>query len=170
MAKQFLGTMGVIFPIESINRKLALRREKSGTKTVAGKVIGGHQFMGGFTRTYGVVTGNDKREAVKVQYSFVRKFGRTSKLSVKEVAQRQRFQVLVAAVRSIMEDLSQITNVQMLYLQAVKDVSKKINGVSALGTSTIRGWIWKVQYWGMVHAEEEGQEYDATTFPTKFDA
>ena len=166
MAKQFKGTMGVAFPIESIDRNLALRKETSGTKTVAGKVIGGAKFMGGYTRTYGVVTGSGKTEAVKVQFAFVRKNGRTSPLKQKEVANRQMFAAVCQSVPNILEDLTQITRVQQMWLQARADVKKKINGISALGASTFRGWIFSVQYAGL----KNNEEYDTDQFPKSFDA
>lgn len=166
MAKQFKGTMGVAFPIESINRKLALRRETSGTKTVAGKILGGHKFMGGFTRTRSVVTGSGKTESIMVQYAFVRKFGRKSALTSKDITNRQNFAAVAKSVQTILEDLTQITRVQQLYLQARADVSKKMNGVSALGTASFRGWIFAVQYAGL----KNDDEYNTDQFPNAFDA
>ena len=166
MAKQFKGTMGVAFPIESIDRKLALRKETSGTKTVAGKFLGGHKYMGGFTRTRSVVTGSGKTETVKVQFAFVRKNGRTSPLKQKEVENRQMFAAVCQSVPTILEDLTQITRVQQMWLQARADVKKKINGISALGASTFRGWIFSVQYAGL----KNNEEYDTDQFPQSFDA
>lgn len=166
MAKQFKGTMGVAFPIESINRKLALRRETAGNKTVAGKILGGHKYMGGFTRTRSVVTGSGKTESVMVQFAYVRKFGRTSALTSKDVTNRQNFAAVAKSVQTILEDLTQLTRVQQLWLQARADVKKKINGVSALGTSSFRGWIFSVQYAGI----KNNDEYNTDQFPTGFDA
>lgn len=172
MAKAYKGTMGVAFPIESIDRKLALRREKAGSKTIdSGSnnhsvIVPGVKYMGGFTRNYSVVTGSGKSETIKVQYLNVRKYSRSTPLTTAEVEQRNTFRAVSKAVPVILEDLTQITRIQQLFLQARADVTKRINGVSMLGYSKLREWMFAVQYAG----RKANPSYDVETFPNAFDA
>lgn len=169
MGKAFLPTMGVAYPIESINRKLALRSEKSGNKLVGGNhsvIVPGAKFIGGFTRKYGVVTGSGKSSLVQVQYMYVRKNARTSVPSTQEIVRRNNFATISRAITGLLEDLSQVTTIQQLYLQARADVTKKLNGVSVLGYANIRAWMFAVQYAGL----KASGSYDVTHFPTSFDA
>lgn len=171
MAKAYKGTMGVAFPIESIDRKLALRREKAGTQTIQSGtnnhsvIVPGVKYMGGFTRTYSVCTGSGKKELIKVQYMNVRKFGRTSPASVAEIGLRNRFAQVSQGVVELLEDLTQVTQIQQKYLTALSDVTKRMNGVSAKGYASLRQWVFAVQYAGLKASES----YDVTQFPANFD-
>ena len=158
--------MGLVFGIESLNRKLALRAEVAGDKKVNGKHVGGAKYIGGFTRAYSVTTGSGKKEKIVPQYCFIRKYGRSSVLSVKEINNRNNFRAVSGGVKNIMEDLMVITRVQTMYVNAMADVSKKINGVSALGYATLRSWVFAVQYAGL----KNDDQYDVDTFPQAFDA
>lgn len=171
MAKAYKGTMGVAFPIESIDRKLALRREKAGSQTIQSgtnshKVfIPGVKYMGGFTRTYSVCTGSGKLEAIQVQYMNVRKFGRKTPPSVAEITLRNNFRTVSQGVAELMKDLTQVTTMQQKYLAALADVSKRMNGVSVKGYASIRQWVFAVQYAGL----KANPDYDVTQFPANFD-
>lgn len=171
MAKAYKGTMGVAFPIESIDRKLALRREKAVSQTIQSGTnnhsvyIPGVKYMGGFTRTYAVATGSGKRELIKVQYMNVRKYGRSSAASVAEITLRNNFRTVSQGVAELMQDLTQITQIQQKYLAALADVTKRMNGVSVKGYATLRQWVFAVQYAGLKASES----YDVTQFPANFD-
>lgn len=171
MAKAYKGTMGVAFPIESIDRKLALRREKAGSQTVRSggnehKVfIPGVKYMGGFTRTYSVITGSGKIEAIKVQYMNVRKYGRSTPPSVAEITLRNRFAQVSQGVVELLEDLTQVTQIQQKYLAAIADTTKRMNGVTAKGYASLRQWVFAVQYAGL----KASDSYDVTQFPANFD-
>lgn len=173
MGKAFMPTMGVAYPIESINRKLALRSEVSGLKTLdhgsgngTSVKVPGAKYMGGMTRSYGIVTGSGKKETVKVQYLFIRKHARNTPPSVHEIDLHNNFATISRAVTHILEDLTQVTRIQQMYLQARADVTKKLNGVSVLGYANIRAWIFGVQYAGL----KASDEYPVNTFPSNFDA
>lgn len=171
MGKAFMPTMGVAYPIESINRKLALRSEKAGLKYLdhgngQDVKVPGAKYMGGMTRSYGIITGSGKKETVKVQYLFIRKYARTTPPSVQEIDLHNNFATISRAVTHILEDLTQVTRVQQMYLQARADVTKKLNGVSVLGYANVRAWIFGVQYAGL----KASGEYNVNTFPSNFDA
>ena len=171
MAKAYKGTMGVAYPIESINRKLALRRETAGSKTYNSGtndhsvVMPGAKYVGGFTRSYSVVTGSGKRETIKVQYLNVRKFSRSTPVTTAEINQRNIFRTVSQALVDLMEDLTQVTTIQQKWLAAIADSSKRMNGVSAVGYATIRQWVFAVQYAGL----KADSSYDVTHFPANFD-
>lgn len=172
MAKAYKGTMGVAFPIESIDRKLALRREKAGSKSIASGsnnhsvIIPGVKYMGGFTRNYSVVTGSGKRETIKVQYMNVRKYSRSTPVTTAEVNQRNNFRTVSQGVVVLMEDLTQVTQIQQKWLAAIADTSKRMNGVSAAGYANQRQWVFAVQYAGL----KANPSYDVEQFPANFDA
>lgn len=172
MAKAYKGTMGVAFPIESIDRKLALRREKAGSKTVESGsnnhsvIVPGVKYMGGFTRTYSVVTGSGKRETIKVQYMNVRKYSRSTPVTTAEVNLRNNFREVSQGVVVLMEDLTQVTLINQKWTAAIADNSKRMNGVSAQGYANIRQWVFAVQYAGL----KANPSYNVEQFPANFDA
>lgn len=169
MGKAFLGTMGVAYPIESINRKLALRSEKSSEKKFTGRSsdveLPSVKYMGGFTRKYRVTTGSNKVEVVTPQYMFVRKNARSSAITTTELQLRNRFRSVSQGVATIMEDLMQLTTVQQMFLAARADITKTCNGVSMLGYATIRAWVFAVQYAGL----KADETYNVDEFPQAFD-
>ena len=163
--------MGVAYPIESINRKLALRREKAGSKTYySGNnnhqvFIPGAKYVGGFTRQYSVGTGSGKRETIKVQYLNVRKYSRATPVTTAEVNLRNAFREVSQGIVTLMEDLTQVTTIQQKWLTAIADSSKRMNGVSAVGYANMRQWVFAVQYAGL----KASSSYDVTQFPANFD-
>ena len=171
MSKAYKGTMGVAYPIESINRKLALRREKAGSKTYdSGNnnhqvFIPGTKYMGGFTRSYSVVTGSGKRETIKVQYLNVRKFSRSTPVTTAEVNQRNNFREVSQGVVVLLEDLTQVTQVSQKWKEAMADSTKRLNGVSAVGYANMRQWVFAVQYAGL----KANPSYNVEQFPANFD-
>lgn len=169
MAKAFMPTMTVAYPIESINRKLALRREVAGTKTIE-KGNASHsvelpatKFMGGMVRTRKVRNGKNGIDTVQTQYLFIKKYGRSTALSADEVHNRNLFTAVSGGVAHILKDLSQLTRVQMAFISASNDSTIAYNGVYTKGYSSIRDWVFAVQYAGL----KDNDQYDVNTFPAQ---
>ena len=165
MSKAYRQTMGVAYPIESINRKLALRSEKAGGKSVGKVELPSVKFMGGFTRTYRVCTGSGTVEIIKPQCLFVRVNKRSTQPDQDEIARRLLFKRASQGTSSCMKDLSQLTNIMSKAGEARADLTKTLNGVSALGYSTVRDWAFAVQYAGL----KNNAQYDEDTFPANWD-
>lgn len=152
--------------IESINRKFALRKNTcsqdsvvDGARLLLEKEVA--KFMGGATRTtnragVGTCTRN---------YMFFRENPRSSATTAEEIARRQLFGQIGAAVPAIFKDLTQITRMTEMWLEALANPTKACNGIGAKGY-TWRGWVFAVQYAGKLNSAS----YDITKFPTSFDA
>lgn len=154
--------------VESINRKFALRKntcsnntriDGTGGSLVLEKEVA--KFMGGATRYsnragLGTCTRN---------YMFFRENPRTSVVTPGELARRNLFAQIGAVVPVIFKDLSQITRMSEMWVEALADPTKACNGVRARGY-TCRGWVFAVQYAG----KSASSSYDITKFPTSFDA
>lgn len=157
MATYTKGTIGYMPAVDQINRKFALRA----TKCSAGRFQGGNKYMGGATR----VTFRPGYGYVNKNIMFFRENHRMSPLSSRERQVRNLFAKVSKGAASILNDISQLTAVQLKYKTAGEDLSKTINGVSAKGY-TLRGWVWAVQFAGA----SESEQYDVNTFPNSFDA
>lgn len=153
--------------VESINRKFALRKNTCSKDNVvsgtASLVLESEvaQFMGGATRTtnragFGTCTRN---------YMFFRENPRSSETTPEERDRRNLFGQIGAAVPAIFKDLSQVTRMTEMWVEALADATKSCNGVPAKGY-TWRGWVFAVQYAGKLASSS----YDITKFPTTFDA
>lgn len=174
MAQFIKGSIAYQPVVEQINRKFALKKTKCSAPLPSDKLpvkIIPNSFMGGATR-------NSSRGfygACKKNYMFMRENARTTPPSVKEMDLRNNFAQVVAGRQHILEDLTQVTLVQALWIGgkvgnvtyegAYNNPSLLINGVSAKGY-TYRGWIFAVQYAGL----KADEEYDVNHFPTAYDA
>lgn len=151
--------------VEEVSRKFVPRKE---TCTAGGKVgpavVETSGWMGGAVRK----SNRAGLGACTRNYLVIRANGREKEPTADELAARVMFADAAKGRNHIMGDLAQITNVQTLFVTASADRSKLINGVSAEGY-TFNGWIMAVQYRGLRNAAESGTEYDANTFPKKFD-
>ena len=167
MAKAYKNNLVLAYPIESVSRKFALRRETAGEKSVtnalAGKTveIPSTKFMGGMVRYRKVMTGIGKIEQFAQQCLFVKKYGRSTPLSTDEVQKRSIFAAVSAGVAHIMKDLMQISYIQQQWMLALNDKNIHPNGVSRVGYDSIRDWVFAVQYAG----RRESSEYDVNKFP-----
>lgn len=148
--------------IESVNRKFTQRANKCSKPTTEGPVaLGGVRYMGGATRNgFRGGLGSCSRN-----YMFFRDGYRDSVVTAEEMDRRVRFAKAAAGRNYIIKDLSQVTTVTNLWIQAKDDTTKTINGVSTRGY-TYRGWIMAVQYKGL----EGDHSYNEKQFPTTFDA
>ena len=153
MATYIKGTIGYIPAVDQINRKFALRKKKAHTGT--------NCFMGGMTLNQ-VRAG---KGLVSKNLMFFRENNRSTPVKNSERAARNLFKAVSQAVAELIVDLSQITRIQEMWIEASSDLSKKINGKSAKGY-TYRGWVWAVQYNG----KSADPNYDLKTFPNSFDA
>lgn len=170
MAKQFLPTMQVAYPVESINRKLALRREVSTTTKGLGTrhdiVIPGKRFIGGMVKTNVVPDGKGGLMTIQTQKMFVRKYGRSTPVTANEVTARVRFTKAIKGANACLLDITQITRIDTMWDQAVADPSLTLNGVSAAGY-THDGWVKAVQYAGL---KLHDHDYNENQFPNSFDS
>lgn len=148
--------------IESINRKFTQRANKCSKPTTEGPVtLGGVRYMGGATRkAFRGVVGDCARN-----YMFFRDGYRDSVVTAEEMDRRVRFAKAATGRNYILKDLSQVTTVSNLWVEAMHNPTKTINGVSTRGY-TYRGWIMAVQYKGL----EENPSYNEKQFPNAFDA
>lgn len=165
MAIRLKANIGYQPIVEEVSRKFVPRKE---TCTAGGKVgpavVETSGWMGGAVRkSYRAGLGACTRN-----YLVIRANSRESVVSQKELDARGLFGDAVKGRNHIMRDLGQVVRVQDLFVAAKQDLSKVINGVSAEGY-TFNGWIMAVQYKGLEKAAEGGTDYDANTFPTKFD-
>ena len=165
MAIRLKANIGYQPIVEEVSRKFVPRKE---TCTAGGRVgpavVETSGWMGGAVRkSYRAGLGACTRN-----FMMIRANARETPVSQKELDARVRFADAVKGRNHIIRDLGQITQVQQMWLTAKDIPSKVINGVSAEGY-TFNGWIMMVQYKGLEKAAEGGTEYDANTFPTKFD-
>lgn len=173
MSKAYKGTMGIAYPFEGVNRKLAPRSVKAGSATVVkegsdnGRVyMPNNTLIVGFQRKYGVITGNGEMTTVKPQYFCVRANGRSTVVTNDELAARQMFASISKAASSLMKNLEYIQSIQELFLGSYADNSKKVNGVSVRGYSNVRQWVFAVQMAG----KKADPNYNINQFPQQFDA
>lgn len=169
MAKSYKNNLVLAYPIESVSRKFALRRETAGEKSVSNAGDGSksveipsNKFMGGMVRMRRVMTGVGKIEQFPQQLLFVKKYGRSTSLNTDEVRNRNYFAKASAGVAHIMKDLMQLSYVQQQYRNALNDPNIHPNGVSRKGYGTIRDWVFAVQYAGL---KTQGMDYDVDHFP-----
>ena len=167
MAKAFMPTMTVAYPIESINRKLALRREVAGTKTIEkgdathSVELPATKFMGGMVRTRKVCNGKNGVDTIQTQYLFVKKYKGQPEINADYIKRRNTFTAVSQGVAHILKDLSQITTVQMAFISARNDSTIAYNGVHTKGYSSLRDWVFAVQYAGL----KDNDQYNVNQFP-----
>ena len=169
MAKAFLPTMQVAYPIESISRKLALRREVAGEKTIEkgdathSVTLPATKFMGGMVRTRKVRNGKNGVDTIQTQYLFIKKYKGQPEINADYIQRRNNFTAASKGVAHILSDLSQISRVQMAYISATNDSTIAYNGVYTKGYSSLRDWVFAVQYAG----KKNDPQYDVNTFPAQ---
>lgn len=165
MAVKLKANVQYINAIETIQRKFVPKKVKlvGPDAAQAGPVILAMNdgFMGGAQRLswragYGQCSRN---------YLFIKTEGRSSAISSHELDLRTYFSKAVKGRNTIIKDLSQVSRVQAMWLEAREVLTKTINGVSAKGY-TLSGWIMAVQYAGIYN---DPQTYNANTFPQAFD-
>lgn len=140
MAKKVKSNISFMPVVESISRKFALRRETCSTKQVGDKVIAPVQYMGSGTRSRKIAGyGN-----IKKNYFFMRKYGRTGPITVKEQLHRTDFMKIAKWNKAIWKDLSVITDNQEKCQAAFEDTSLKIHGISAAGYETWKGYTFAI--------------------------
>lgn len=130
--------------VEGISRKLALRRETCYDQTINkggdenNKVlIPGHTYMGIVTKDVRIIGyGTTKRVRL-----FMRKPMTTPPLTVDQIQRRIAFTTGNAWVAAAQKDLTVISANQAKFLAAMQDLGKTINGISAAGYQSMRGWM-----------------------------
>lgn len=164
----YKNNLQLAYPIESVSRKFALRRETAGEKSVSNAgdgsksvTIPSTKFMGGMVHYRRVMTGIGKIEQFPQQLLFVKKYGRSTGLSTDEIRYRNIFADVSAGVAHIMKDLMQISYVQQQWMNALNDPKVHPNGVSRKGYEKIRDWVFAVQYAG----RKDSADYDVNKFP-----
>ncbi len=147
--------------VEEVSRKFVPRKETCKAGRKAGPVtVESQGWMGGAVRT----TNRGVIGTCKRNYLVIRSNARLSAVTDDELAARAAFASVVAGRKFIMQDLSQITTVEGLWVLARKNALATINGVSADGY-TLMGWVFAVQYAGL----KDNPSYNTKAFPTKFD-
>lgn len=166
MAIRLKANIGYQPIVEEVSRKFVPKKQTSRRSEKVGPIVVAEAgWMGaGVRTTYRGGLGECKRN-----YMIIRVNSRQSALTDDELVARTNFATIAPAVKEILTDLTQIVNVQRMWITAKDDKSKAVNGIKAEGY-TMRGWIFAVQMAGLVNAQEEGQSYDVNTFPTSFDA
>lgn len=162
MAIRLKSNIGYQPIVEEVSRKFVPRKQvASAGKNFGPVAIEPGGWMGGAVR-------NSARAGLggcKRNYLVIRTTGRQSAFSADEKNQQIIFKAAALGRNNILMDLSQMTRVQTMWLQAFEDPSKKVNGVAAKGY-TERGWIMAVQYAG----RKEDDQYNCNQFPANFDA
>lgn len=166
MAKYIKGNIRYQPVVEEISRKFTTKSNTCTRSLVAGPVkIETTGWMGGAVRQ----TGRAGVGIVRKNYLVIRENARATGVSHDELQNREIFTAASRGKNHILYDLSQLTRVQTMYMEASADLSKHINGVSANGY-TLAGWVFAVQFAGKKEAVEAGTTYDVNTFPSAFDA
>lgn len=150
MAKKVKSNIAFMPVVESISRKFALRRETCSTKNVGDKIIAPVQYMGSGTRTRNIA-GYGK---INKNYFFMRKYGRTSTISIAEQLNRTNFLKVSAWNKAIWKDLVVLTYNQEKCKEAFEDTSLTIKGVSAAGYETWKGYTFAI---GMALIKDDPQ-------------
>lgn len=130
--------------VEGISRKLALRRETCYDQSIPKGgdsekliVIPGHTYMGVTTKDIRIIGyGTTKRVRL-----FMRKPMQEPSPTQEQSFRRVYFTQGVEWTNSALKDLTVISANQAKFLEAMKDTSKTIAGVSAAGYQTMRGWM-----------------------------
>lgn len=166
MAKYIKGNISYQPVVEEISRKFTTKKNTCTKGLQAGPVeIETKGWMGGAVRQ----TGRGGIGVVRKNYLIIRENARTTPVSRDELQNREIFTAATRGKVYILYDLTQLTRVQQMYIEASADLSKHINGVSANGY-TLSGWVFAVQFAGKKEAVETGTTYDVNNFPSAFDA
>lgn len=166
MAIRLKANVGYQPIVEEVSRKFVPKKQTARRSTKVGPIMVAEAgWMGGGVRTsYRSELGECKRN-----FLIIRVNSRQSEISDAELVARTNFGQVAPAIPDILSDLTQITRLQRMWIEAKDDQTKTVNGVRARGY-TMRGWMFAVQMAGLVNAQEAGTSYDVHTFPTSFDA
>lgn len=150
MAKKIKPTILFDYPVESINRKMALRKDTCSDKNYGNAIIVAPKpWMGACTRERFYAGAG----VVKTNFMVVRKNARSTPPSSEELVARSNFTAVRAWVRDANRDMSAITVNQQKWFAAKADFSKRIQGVSANGRSYY-SWMFKIAYEIFVDTQE----------------
>lgn len=130
--------------VDGISRKLALRRETCYDKSIlkggdSNKqiVIPGHTYMGVISKDVRLIGyGTVKRNRL-----FMRKPMNEPSPTQEQSFRRTYFTQGTGWTREALKDLTVIAANQRKFLDATKDLTKTIAGVSAAGYQNMRGWM-----------------------------
>lgn len=148
--------------VEEISRKFVPRKETCAEGGAAGPVsVMTTGWMGGAVKT----AGRAGLGVTKRNFLVVRANARTTQPSADELAARALFKQCSLAANSLAHNLTQLSRIQQLWMEADGSMTKTINGVSSYGY-TFKGWIFAVQYAG----KKDNPSYDVNTFPQGFDS
>ena len=156
------GTISYTPEIDEISRKFVRRSTTANSGKKAGPVyFEANGWMGGSVRTsIRAGLGQVRRNTL-----VVRTQGITTPPSAEQMATRSLFIFVAKAITPLLEDLTQMTQMQRLWAEAQANPSKTMNGVAAYGY-TYRGWVFAVQFAG----KKANNSYDLSKFPAAFDA
>lgn len=164
----YKNNLVLAYPIESVSRKFALRRETAGEKSVTDAGSGtktvkipATKFMGGMVRHRRVMTGTGKIEQFTQQSLFVKKYGRSTPIGANEIKARSNFAKVSTAVAGLRVNLTQMSYIQQQWERALTDPNIQPNGVSRIGYENLWDWVFAVQYAGL----KADQSYDVNHFP-----
>lgn len=142
MAGKKLSKIGYMNPVEQISRKFVPRHMTS--RAAESSALPGPDYILPKVKWFGAAV----QERKVAGYGYVtknifvcRQYGRTSLAQARELSNRSNFVIAnrwaVAAFKDLM---AQATNIQR-WIDAINDFSKTIEGVSAKGYQTTRGWV-----------------------------
>ena len=142
MAGKKLSKIGYMSPVEQISRKFVPRHMTS--RAAESSALPGPDYILPKVKWFGAAV----QERKVAGYGYVtknifvcRQYGRTSLAQARELSNRSNFVIAnrwaVAAFKDLM---AQATNIQR-WIDAINDFSKTIEGVSAKGYQTTRGWV-----------------------------
>lgn len=164
----YKNNLVLAYPIESVSRKFALRRETAGEKKVTDAGDGtktvkipATKFMGGMVRHRSVMTGTGKIEQFAQQSLFVKKYGRSTPVGANEVKARSNFAKVSTAVAGLRVNLTQMSYIQTQWKNALTDPNVQPNGVGRIGYGNLWDWVFAVQYAGL----KADPNYDVDHFP-----
>lgn len=140
MAGKKLSKIGYMNPVEQISRKFVPRHMTSRASTT---IPVGPNYILPKVKWFGAAVIESKVAGygtVTKNVFVCRQYGRTSLAQAKELANRSHFAVANAWALAAFKDLmAQATNIQR-WFDAIADLNKTIEGVSAKGYQTTRGW------------------------------
>ena len=128
--------------VTGISRKLALRREKCYNVTIPkgnqmGIALPGKTYMGVVSKEVGIIGyGTVTRTTLFMRTPMNRPADTTAQLE-----HRSAFAAGVQWANAAILDLSSLAQNQQKFLVARQDLSKRIEGISALGYQSFRGWM-----------------------------
>lgn len=162
----YKNNLVLAYPIESVSRKFALRRETAGAKEVTTETskkieIPATKFMGGMVRRRSVMTGTGKIEQFAQQSLFVKKYGRSTPVGADEIKARSNFAKVSKAVAGLRVNLTQMSYIQQQWERALTDPNIQPNGVGRIGYGNLWDWVFGVQYAGL----KADQSYNVDHFP-----